>query len=123
MFDPKCYDLAKYFLPGETPNASHSLDELAQEIQDAVEDYLIGKREAAAALSANGDQKMEPHEQRVVDEKQALDEKILKLYSFIASSPIFNGLDKHDRDILRNQYAAMARYSNLLGQRILRFSV
>lgn len=51
MFDPKCYDLAKYFLHGETPNASHSLDELAQEIQDAVEDYLIGKREAAEALS------------------------------------------------------------------------
>jgi hypothetical protein len=41
MFDPKCYELAEYFLSGEPRNSSPALDELAQIIQDAIEDYLI----------------------------------------------------------------------------------
>jgi hypothetical protein len=47
MFDPKCHELAQYFLPGQP--SSHILDELAQHIQDAVEDYLIGPRDSIAS--------------------------------------------------------------------------
>lgn len=49
MFDPKCYELAQYFLPGELPHPSRLVDELAQHIQDAVEEYLIGKRDSIAS--------------------------------------------------------------------------
>lgn len=51
-FDPKCYDLAEYFLP---TTASPALkDDLAQYIQDAVEDWL---RIEDAALGAEGERK------------------------------------------------------------------
>lgn len=35
-YDPKCYDLAEYFLPGPAEMTA----ELAQLIQDCIEDYL-----------------------------------------------------------------------------------
>ena len=38
LFDPKCYELAEYFL-AEHPGR-RSKEELASRIQDAVEDYL-----------------------------------------------------------------------------------
>lgn len=37
MFDPKCYELAEHFLDD---NRHASKDELAQWVQDAVEDWL-----------------------------------------------------------------------------------
>lgn len=50
-FDPKCYELAEYFLPSGLPSG-RLLDELAQHIQDAVEDWLNGERDRpATALS------------------------------------------------------------------------
>lgn len=36
---------------------------------------------------------MQPHQQRVVDEKTALDEKATALSNFIGTSPIFETLD------------------------------
>jgi lipase chaperone LimK len=38
-FDPKCKELAEYFL-ADCGEVKASVDELAQRIQDAVEDYL-----------------------------------------------------------------------------------
>lgn len=39
LFDPQCFDLARYFLAGEPHDESHVTD-LAAVIQDAVEDWL-----------------------------------------------------------------------------------
>ena len=40
LYDPKCYDLAEYFLLGENGDA----DDLAYTIQTAVEDWFEAKR-------------------------------------------------------------------------------
>lgn len=65
---------------------------------------------------------MQPHEQRVVTEKQELDEKLGKLKEFcFGEGKIFRTLDPVDRDLLESQYTAMAEYSRLLGSRIARF--
>jgi hypothetical protein len=40
MFDPKCYELAEYFLEDYDDIADDVKDELAQEIQDAIENWL-----------------------------------------------------------------------------------
>lgn len=39
MFDPKCYELAEYFLGDNGAATEEHKVELAQAIQDAVEDY------------------------------------------------------------------------------------
>jgi hypothetical protein len=64
---------------------------------------------------------MAPHEQRVVDEKRELDEKLEKLTAFVRSSPNFKRLDGFDRSLLTQQRDAMLRYSVILGERIARF--
>lgn len=52
MFDPKCHELAQHFLPTpETPPAH--LDDLAQCIQDAIEDYLSGRETAGFTPEGN----------------------------------------------------------------------
>lgn len=63
---------------------------------------------------------MEPHQQRVVDEKKELDEKKHKLAVFFGST-IFAGLDKVDRDLLELQHSTMEQYSQILQMRIERF--
>lgn len=65
---------------------------------------------------------MQPHEQRVLDEKQALDEKLEKLVQFISVSPVFASLDSTDQSLLRDQRIAMADYSLALSRRIERFA-
>ncbi len=49
MHDPKCYELAEYFLDDETLRGAHIVVDqrhmkslLAQHIQDAIEDWLRG---------------------------------------------------------------------------------
>lgn len=66
---------------------------------------------------------MQPHEERVLIEKQELDEKLarLKVFCFDPGSPVFKGLSPEDRDLLEEQYTAMSRYSEILGRRIERF--
>lgn len=64
---------------------------------------------------------MQPHQQRVVDEKSELDDKLKKLGEFIESSPIFAGLpDVEQRRMLRQKYC-MNEYSEILGERIAAF--
>jgi hypothetical protein len=65
---------------------------------------------------------MQPHQQRVVDEKKELDEKLDKLKSFIETSQIFSGLPSDERKRLGRQFDVMAEYSSILSQRILAFS-
>lgn len=64
---------------------------------------------------------LQPHQQRVVDEKTELDEKLSKLDQFIAESPIFKKLESEDRMLLEEQFRAMTEYSNILYNRINRF--
>ena len=47
---------------------------------------------------------MQPHEQRVVDEKTELDDKLAKLNAFIGQSPIFQGLptEKDIEETIKN---------------------
>lgn len=47
-YDPKCYELAEYFMPSD-PKLERLRSEMAQAIQDAVEDFLQGERERLSA--------------------------------------------------------------------------
>jgi hypothetical protein len=64
---------------------------------------------------------MQPHQQRVVDEKKELDEKLDKLKAFIEVNPIFKKLPEDERRRLNRQFDVMAEYSGILSQRIAAF--
>ena len=62
---------------------------------------------------------MQDWQQRVVTEKEELDDKIIRLYIFIqASSATINA---PDLIILEEQWEVMLRYSNILNRRMLTF--
>lgn len=61
-----------------------------------------------------------PHQQRVVDEKQELDDKREKLIAFY-SAPIFHGLPESEQTRLLRQGVAMRTYSEILAERIAAF--
>ena len=65
---------------------------------------------------------MLPHQQRVVDEKRELDEKLAKLSSFVCT-PIFASLDCRESERLQRQHDVMTEYSTILGERIAAFTV
>lgn len=60
---------------------------------------------------------MQPHQQRVVEEKAALDEKIEKLQAFIGSEQ-FAQVDRREQSRLSHQHSIMADYSAILHSRI-----
>lgn len=64
---------------------------------------------------------MEPHQQRVVIEKQELDERRHKLSHFIAEHQYLQ-LPEEDRELLMNQLFAMNLYASILKMRIKRFA-
>ena len=63
---------------------------------------------------------LQPHQQRVVDEKNELKDKLTKLCSFFESS-IFAGLAEDERVRLRVQATFMDGYLRILEQRIAAF--
>lgn len=63
---------------------------------------------------------MEAYQQRVIDEKKALDEKIEKLDAFL-DTDLFRSLSPDDGSLLMNQQHHMKAYSQVLAQRIERF--
>ncbi len=63
---------------------------------------------------------MKPHEERVVLEKQELDEKRKKLVPFIGGA-IYRTLPEIEQSRLNRQLEAMTLYSNILGERIAAF--
>lgn len=63
---------------------------------------------------------MEPHEERVVQEKSELDEKIGKLVPFLKTR-IFAGLPEEEKDRLARQLGVMQQYSHILNERISAF--
>jgi hypothetical protein len=64
---------------------------------------------------------MQAHQERVVAEKEVLDEKVDKLKAFILENPTFKSLPKDEQRRLNRQLDVMAEYSGLLGQRIEAF--
>lgn len=64
---------------------------------------------------------MQPHQQRVVDEKTELDTKAKALSEFIGNSPIFETLDPAEQERLKEQNDVMWQYSEILGARIAAF--
>ena len=64
---------------------------------------------------------MQPHQQRVVDEKTELDTKANALSQFIGNSPIFETLDAAEQERLKEQNDVMWKYSEILGARIAAF--
>lgn len=66
---------------------------------------------------------LHPHQQRVVDEKKDLDQRLDKLSQFIDSNQIFPTLDEYEQDRLQRQVRAMSDYSEILKERIAAFFV
>lgn len=65
---------------------------------------------------------LQPHQQRVIEEKAALDDKLMKLMAFFDSSTYAN-LPTEDRILLIAQHTHMKAYSDTLGTRIARFKL
>lgn len=61
------------------------------------------------------------YQQRVIDEKAELDERLVKLNKFFATGT-FSELSQDEQDRLHRQSKVMKRYSEILGQRIEAFS-
>jgi hypothetical protein len=66
-------------------------------------------------------QTLAPHQQRVVDERRELDEKIDKLKAFIMENPIFKTLPTDEQARLNRQCDVMIEYSRILRDRIEAF--
>jgi hypothetical protein len=64
---------------------------------------------------------MTPHQQRVLKEKQDLDEKITKLASFTETDFYINQLEPQEKHRLAQQWDIMIKYSRILGERIAAF--
>ena len=64
---------------------------------------------------------MQPHQQRVVDEKNELDQKAKALSEFIGNSPLFDDIDPEEQERMKVQNDIMWQYSEVLGQRINAF--
>ena len=65
---------------------------------------------------------MQPHQDRVVEEKKELDEKIVKLDLFIESNPLFQKVPLDEQNRLRSQLDVMQEYSAILKDRIANFT-
>lgn len=64
---------------------------------------------------------LQPHQQRVVDEKAARDHEIIALQNFITYSPVFETLSLAERWRLTTQCHIMVQLSSILGERIAAF--
>lgn len=63
---------------------------------------------------------MEPHQQRVVDEKKELDERLAKLSEF-GKGELFESLAPSEQGRLNRQHSIMEDLSTVLGERIAAF--
>lgn len=62
-----------------------------------------------------------PYQQRVVEEKAALDDKLAKLLAFFDTPTYQEALATEERLLLIAQHTHMRAYSDTLGTRIARF--
>lgn len=63
---------------------------------------------------------MQPHQQRVVEEKSELDERRTKLGEF-KNTDLFASLPWEEQERLNTQAHIMTMYSAILGERIIHF--
>lgn len=106
---------------GWAPSGPDAMAEDWRATDDSPVVRVIEPQPPALGAAYAGYSTMQPHQQRVVDEKAELDEKLVKLSAFL-DTPIFAGLDEVEQRWLRNQAAAMALYSNILTDRIAAFT-
>lgn len=64
---------------------------------------------------------LQPHQQRVLDEKIARDQDIARLDSFIRASEVFSTLPTDEQNRLRRQLDVLHELSAILGERIANF--
>jgi len=64
---------------------------------------------------------MQPFQQRVVDEKTELDDKLQKLDAF-GRTDFFQTLPPAEQGRLNRQHSVMEEYSRILGERIAAFT-
>lgn len=64
---------------------------------------------------------MQDYQLRVIEEKTALDEKIVKLKDFIRSNPAFESLQQGEKSMMEYQLHVMKEYSRALEYRIHNF--
>lgn len=64
---------------------------------------------------------MQPHQERVIQEKKELDEKLAKLDKF-GRTEIFASLPVDEQGRLNRQYSVMEEYSRILEERIAAFN-
>lgn len=64
---------------------------------------------------------LQPHQQRVVDEKNEVSDRLSRLYAFF-QGPIFPTLSEAERSRLRNQARFMDGYAAVLEERIQAFN-
>lgn len=66
---------------------------------------------------------LQPYQQRVVEEKIQLDERLGRLVRFIEADPVvFNALPEYERGLMLAQRGAMEQYQNFLRLRIEAFT-
>ncbi|MFN9435251.1 MAG: crAss001_48 related protein [Planctomycetota bacterium] len=63
---------------------------------------------------------MAPHQERVVQEKKELDEKLAKLDAF-GRTDFYRTLPADEQGRLNRQHSVMEEYSRILGERIAAF--
>ena len=64
---------------------------------------------------------LQPHQQRVVEEKADLDGRLERLRAFF-STGLFGNLDAAERNRMQRQAIAMQKLSDILGERIEAFT-
>ncbi len=64
---------------------------------------------------------MQPHQQRVIDEKDELQERIIKLDAFLRNSGAYPNLSEMDKHLLSIQLSTMQAYHAILLARISLF--
>lgn len=65
---------------------------------------------------------MQPFQERVIQEKKELDEKLAKLETFVFRNPTFFDVPSDERLRMAKQYCIMYDYSNILAERIANFA-
>lgn len=67
------------------------------------------------------EKELQPHQQRVVDERFELSEKSTKLNDFVGNNPLFEKLESDEQEDLKVQLDIMYQYIEVLDRRISRF--
>lgn len=87
----------------------------------------LGRRAVARDDAGSEIQREKPvnqpgsHQQRVIDEKRELDERLTKLDAFILDNPLWQTLGSDEQQRLQRQSNFMALYSQVLDERIAAF--